>query len=66
MGLLLRRSSGKGLHLAITGEPRGFSRVTAGVEQNLPGDRRQQEGVTPGEKRGGNSSPRARGLVGPA
>ena len=30
MGLLLRRCSGKGLHLAISGEPRGFSRVTAG------------------------------------
>ena len=28
--LLLRRCSGKGLHLAMTGEPRGFSRVTAG------------------------------------
>ena len=27
---LLRRCSGKGLHLAMTGEPRGFSRVTAG------------------------------------
>ena len=26
----LRRCSGKGLHLAMTGEPRGFSRVTAG------------------------------------
>ena len=30
VGLLLRRCSGKGLHLAMTGEPRGFSRVTAG------------------------------------
>ena len=30
MGLLLRRCSGKGLHLAMTGEPRGFSRITAG------------------------------------
>ena len=30
VGLLLRRSSGKGLHLAMTGEPRGFSRVTVG------------------------------------
>ena len=30
MGLLLRRCSGKGLHLAMTGEPRGFSRVGAG------------------------------------
>ena len=30
MGLLLRRCSGKGLHLSMTGEPRGFSRVTAG------------------------------------
>src|SRR5574337_1813911 len=29
-GLLLRRCSGKGLHLAMTGEPRGCSRVTAG------------------------------------
>ena len=28
--LLLRRCSGKGLHLAITGEPRGFSQVAAG------------------------------------
>ena len=25
MGLLLRRCSGKGLHLAMKGEPRGFS-----------------------------------------
>ena len=30
VGLLLRHCSGKGLHLAMTGEPRGFSRVTAG------------------------------------
>src|SRR5574341_569334 len=30
VGLLLRRCSGKGLHLVTTGEPRGFSRVTAG------------------------------------
>src|SRR5574338_388957 len=30
VGLLLRRCSGKGLHLAMTGEPRGFSRVAAG------------------------------------
>src|SRR5574341_1041883 len=30
VGLLLRRCSGKGLHLVMTGEPRGFSRVTAG------------------------------------
>ena len=30
MGLLLRRCSGKGLHLAMAGEPRGFSQVTAG------------------------------------
>src|SRR5574339_62822 len=29
VGRLLRRCSGKGLHLAMTGEPRGFSRVTA-------------------------------------
>ena len=28
VGLLLRCCSGKGLHLAMTGEPRGFSRVT--------------------------------------
>ena len=28
--LLLRRCSGKGLHLAMTGEPRDFSRVAAG------------------------------------
>ena len=27
---LLRRCSGPGLHLAMTGEPRGFSRVAAG------------------------------------
>lgn len=33
------------------------------VEWNLPGDRRQQEGVTPEKKRGGTSSSRARGLV---
>ena len=31
VGLLVRRCSGKGLHLAMKGEPRGFSRVT---EQN--------------------------------
>ena len=31
VGLLLRRCSGKGLHLAMTWEPRGFSRVAAGV-----------------------------------
>ncbi|WP_231106752.1 hypothetical protein [Anaplasma phagocytophilum] len=30
VGLLLRRCRGKGLHLAMTGEARGFSRVTAG------------------------------------
>ena len=30
VGLLLRHCSGKGLHLAMAGEPRGFSRVTAG------------------------------------
>ena len=30
VGLLLRRCSGKGLHLAMTGAPRGCSRVTAG------------------------------------
>src|SRR5574340_1135578 len=30
VGLLLRLCSGKGLHLAMTGEPRGFSRVAAG------------------------------------
>ena len=30
VGLLLRRFSGKGLRLAMTGEPRGFSRVAAG------------------------------------
>ena len=30
VGLLLRRLSGKGLHLAMMGEPRGFSRVAAG------------------------------------
>ena len=30
VGLLLRRCSGKGLHLAMAGEPRGFTRVAAG------------------------------------
>ena len=30
MGLLLTRCSGQGPHLAMTGEPRGFSRVAAG------------------------------------
>ena len=30
VGLLLRRCSGKGLHVAMTGDPRGFSRVAAG------------------------------------
>ena len=30
VGLLLRHCSGKGLHLAMMGEPRGFSRVAAG------------------------------------
>ena len=30
VGLLLRRCSGKGRHLAMTGETRGFSRVAAG------------------------------------
>ena len=30
VGLLLRLCSGKGFHLAMTGEPRGFSRVAAG------------------------------------
>ena len=30
VGLLLRRCSGKKLHLAMTGEPRGFGRVAAG------------------------------------
>ena len=30
VGLLLRRCSRKGLHLAMTEEPRGFSRVAAG------------------------------------
>ena len=30
VGLLLRRCSGTGLHLAMTGEPRRFSRVAAG------------------------------------
>ena len=30
VGLLLRRCSGTGLHLALTGEPRGFSRGVAG------------------------------------
>src|SRR5574339_657711 len=31
VGLLLRRCSGKGLHLPMTGEARGFSRVAAGL-----------------------------------
>jgi len=30
VGFLLRRCSGKGLHLTMTGEPRGFSRVAVG------------------------------------
>ena len=30
MGFLLRRCSSKGLHLAMTGKPRGFFRVAAG------------------------------------
>ena len=30
VGLLLRRCSGKGLHLGMTGKPLGFSRVAAG------------------------------------
>jgi len=30
VGLLLRRCSGKGPHVAMTGEPRGFPRVAAG------------------------------------
>ena len=30
MGLLLIRCSGQGPHLAMTGEPRGFSQVAAG------------------------------------
>ena len=30
MGLLLIRCSGQGAHLAMMGEPRGFSRVVAG------------------------------------
>ena len=30
MGLLLRRRHGKGLHLVMAGEPRGFSRVAVG------------------------------------
>ena len=30
VGLLPRRCSGKGLHLSMTGEPRGFSRGVAG------------------------------------
>ena len=33
VGLLLRRCSGKGLHLAITGEPRGISRVAVGLSR---------------------------------
>ena len=35
VGLLLRRCSGKGLQFAMTGEPRGFSRVTAGFSDRL-------------------------------
>ena len=30
MGFLLRRCRGKGPHLTMTGEPRGFSRVAVG------------------------------------
>ena len=33
VGLLLRRCSGKGLHHAMTGEPRGFSRVASGFSR---------------------------------
>ena len=41
VGLLLSRCSGQGPHLALMGEPRGFSRVSAGfssydVEFRLP------------------------------
>ena len=32
VGLFLRLSSGKELHLAMTGDPRGFSGVAAGIE----------------------------------
>ena len=34
MGLLLRRRSGQGPHLAKTLDPRGFSRVAAGFSSN--------------------------------
>ena len=34
VGLLLRRCSGTGLHLAMTGDPRGGSRVTAGFSSS--------------------------------
>ena len=34
VGLLLRRCHGTGLHLAMTGEPRGFSRVAAGFSSS--------------------------------
>ena len=36
VGLLLRRCIGKGLHLAKTEEPRGFSRVAAGFSSYDP------------------------------
>ena len=34
VGLLLRRCSEKGLHLVVTGEPLGFSRVAAGFSRH--------------------------------
>ena len=37
VGFLLRRCSGKGAHLAMTGEPCGFSRVTVGCHALLEG-----------------------------
>ena len=42
VGLLLRRCSGKGLHLAMAGEPRGFSRVTAGFSSYEESDTTEQ------------------------
>ena len=47
VGLPLRRCSGKGLHLAMTGEPRGFSRVAAGFS-SYDGDFRMPR-VGPGK-----------------
>ena len=47
MGLLLIRCSGQGPHLAMTGEPRGFSRVAAGFS-SYDGDFRLPLGLALG------------------